>query len=58
VVATSLVKNPKTPPAISLPLVPRLTEKELKVLVVDRNVPDGLRAVARKLIATNQALRK
>lgn len=57
-VAAALVKNPKTPPAISLPLVSRLTERELKMLVVDRNVPEGLRVQARKLVATNESRRR
>ena len=57
-VAGALVKNPKTPPAISLPLVSRLTERELKMLVVDRNVPEGLRLQARKLLATNESRRR
>lgn len=57
-VAAGLVKNPKTPPAIALPLVSRLNEKELKMLVIDRNVSDGLRVIARKLLATSQARRR
>ena len=57
-IASALVKNPKTPPAISLPLVGRLTERDLKLLVVDRNVPEGLRVAARKLVATNESRRR
>ena len=45
-----LVKNPKTPPAISMQLLHRLNEKDVKMLAVDRNVPEALRMVARKLM--------
>lgn len=57
-VAAALVKNPKTPPAISLPLVSRLPERELKLLTVDRNVPEGLRIAAKKMVATNESRRR
>jgi hypothetical protein len=45
-----LVKNPKTPPAISMQLIHRLNEKDVKMLAMDRNVPEALRLVARKLM--------
>jgi hypothetical protein len=47
-IVTGLVKNPKTPPAISMQLLQRLSEKDVKMLAVDRNVPEALRMVARK----------
>ena len=47
-VVTGLVKNPKTPPAISMQLLQRLSEKDIKMLAVDRNVPEALRMLARK----------
>lgn len=56
--ATSLVKNPKTPAAISMPLVGRLNERDLKGLSTDRNVPEGIRLAARKLLATNASRRQ
>jgi hypothetical protein len=49
-VVLGLVKNPKTPPAISMTLMQRLTERDMKMLAVDRNVPEGLRLAARKFI--------
>jgi hypothetical protein len=49
-VALGLVKNPKTPPAISMQLLQRLNEKDIKMLAVDRNVTEALRMVARKLM--------
>lgn len=49
-VILGLVKNPKTPAAISMQLLNRLNEKDIKMLAVDRNVPEALRMVARKLM--------
>ncbi len=47
-VIVALVKNPKTPVAMSMNLMPRLGDKELKALSTDRNVPDALRTAARR----------
>jgi hypothetical protein len=49
-VMLGLVKNPKTPPAISMQLLPRITERDMKMVAVDRNVPEALRLAARKFI--------
>ena len=49
-VVLGLVKNPKTPPAISMQLLQRITERDMKMLAVDRNVPEALRLAARKFI--------
>ena len=49
-VVLGLVKNPKTPPAISMQLLQRVTERDMKMIAVDRNVPEGLRLAARKFI--------
>lgn len=49
-VVLGLVKNPKTPPAISMQLLPRISERDLKMLTVDRNVPEALRLAARKFV--------
>ena len=48
-VIAGLVKNPKTPPAISLNLLQRLNERDLKMLTIDRNVPEAVRLAARRL---------
>jgi hypothetical protein len=56
-VVSALVKNPRTPPAISMPLVSRLSERDLKMLAIDRNVPEGLRIGARKYLQAGQARR-
>ena len=50
-VALGLCKNPKTPPALSMHLISRLTEKDLKMLANDRNAKEVLRLMAKKLMA-------
>ena len=44
-----VVKNPRTPVNISLTLMPRVAGRDLKVLCVDRNVPDSVRSKAKIL---------
>lgn len=56
-VVSALVRNPRTPPAISLAFVPRLQERELKILCTDRNVPEALRIAGRKAMQTKEARR-
>ncbi len=56
-VAASLALNPKTPIAVSLTLVGRLIERDLKAIMRDRNMPEPLRGAARRLL-TNQEQRK
>ena len=48
-VVLGLCKHPKTPPAISMQLVHRLNEKDLKMLMTDRNIQEGLRVLAKKM---------
>jgi hypothetical protein len=48
-VVAGLCRHPKTPPAISMQMIHRLTEKDQKMLSTDRNAPEALRALARKL---------
>jgi hypothetical protein len=50
-VASALTKNPKTPLAVSLNLVQRLNERDLKMITLDRNVQEPLRIAARKRLA-------
>ena len=49
-VIIGLVKNPKTPPALSMQLLSRINERDMKMVAVDRNVPEALRLAARKFI--------
>jgi hypothetical protein len=44
----NLVKNPKVPLAVSMPLVKRLPIRELRGIVRDPNLPEGVRITARK----------
>ena len=52
-VILACVKNPKTPVALSINLMARLGEKDLKLLSTDRNVPDALRTQARRKISNS-----
>jgi hypothetical protein len=49
-VMLALVRNPKTPQALSMNFIQRLNDRDLKALGMDRNVPEGLRVAARKFI--------
>jgi hypothetical protein len=50
-VVSSLCRNPKTPLGISLHLVQRLNDRDLKMLALDRNMQEALRVAVRKRIA-------
>lgn len=50
-VVVSLVRNPKTPVGMSLNLLGRLVDRDLSMISVDRNVPETLRAAARRKVA-------
>ena len=54
-IISGLCKHPKTPPAISMQLVHRLNERELKDIMRDRNVQEGLRVLARKIVTKGKA---
>jgi len=54
-IALSLTKNPKTPLGTSLHIMPRLNDRDLAQLSVDRNVPEPLRIAARKKIVAKQS---
>ena len=49
-VVAGLTRNPKTPPGISMQLVQRLNERDLKMLTTDRNVPEAVRLAAKKFL--------
>jgi hypothetical protein len=53
-VVLALVKNSKTPVAISMNLMQRLNPADVKKLGNDRNVPEALRVAARKKSVKNQ----
>jgi len=49
-VVQALVRNPKTPVAMSMNFLARLSDKDLRNLSTNRNVPDVLRVSARKRV--------
>jgi hypothetical protein len=49
-IVLALVKNPKTPLPVSMNLLSRLNDKDMRMLSTDRNIPDLLRITARKKI--------
>ena len=51
-VVVGLVKNPKTPVAMSMNMMQRLNDRDLSMLSLDRNVPEALRVAARKKISS------
>jgi hypothetical protein len=53
-VIAGLVRNPKTPVAISLNLLQRVHDREVKLLALDRNIPEPVRMAARKRAAKAQ----
>ena len=57
VVALNLARNPKTPVALSLNLLNRLTERDVKMLTSDRNIPDPVRIAARKKVSEKASTR-
>ncbi|MEP7117508.1 MAG: hypothetical protein ABI880_08000 [Acidobacteriota bacterium] len=52
-VAHGLIRNPKTPVTMSMNLLQRLVERDVRSLSVDRNVPEPLRLAARKRLVKN-----
>lgn len=47
-IVSALTRNPKTPQSLSMNLLSRLQEKDVKQLITDRNIPDSLRMAARR----------
>ncbi|HEX2252838.1 MAG TPA: hypothetical protein VHQ65_06200 [Thermoanaerobaculia bacterium] len=48
-VMQALASNPRTPLAVSVKLVARLSVRDLRLLSFDRNVPEAVRAMAKRL---------
>ena len=53
-VIAGLVRNPKTPIAISLTLLQRVNDKDVRMLATDRNIPEPIRLAARKRAAASR----
>lgn len=51
----AMVTNPKTPAGISLPLVSELKTRDLALLGKNKNVTEGIRSTAKKLLKARQA---
>ncbi len=52
VVAATLVRNPRTPPGVSTNFIPRMTDRDLKGLANDKNVPEIVRRNAKRTYDT------
>ena len=50
----SLVKNPKTPVAMSMNFLSRVSDKDLRMLSTSRSIPEVLRVTARKKLVLNK----
>lgn len=57
-VARQLVNNPRTPIDVSLPLLHRLNERDLKGLMLNKNVPEVIRGMALKMVKTKEEANK
>ncbi len=50
-VIAGLCRHPKTPPGLSMHMLHRLNERDLKMLSIDRNVSETLRQQSKKLLS-------
>jgi hypothetical protein len=57
-VARALINNPRAPIDVSLPLLSRINEKDLKGLSLNRNVPEVIRGMAAKMIKAREEASK
>ena len=53
-VVAGLVRNAKTPVAVSLNLLQRINDRDVKLLALDRNIPEPVRMAARRRAANAQ----
>jgi hypothetical protein len=54
-VIAGLTKNPKTPLAVSMRFVQRLTDRDLKAIAMDRNIQEPLKLAVRKRLTSSDA---
>ncbi|HSK11057.1 MAG TPA: hypothetical protein VK911_15850 [Vicinamibacterales bacterium] len=57
-VVSALTRNAKTPIAISLTLLSRLNPRDVRMLSMDKNVPEPLRVAARKQVVVGESRKK
>jgi hypothetical protein len=53
-VVSALARNPKTPLGVSLHLMQRLNERDLKLLALDHNIQEALRLAVRKRLTSGE----
>ena len=58
VVMRALANNPRAPIDVSLPLIRRMNDRDLKGLSLNRNVPDVIRSMAIKAIKQKEEASK
>jgi hypothetical protein len=56
-VLRALVNNPRTPLDVTLPLIHRLNERDMRSLAINKNIPDALRTTAAKTLTARQSAR-
>jgi ABC-type lipopolysaccharide export system ATPase subunit len=54
-VVRALAFNPKSPISISMTLVNRLVEKDVRMLSTDRNIAEPVKILARKIVQAGQS---
>lgn len=54
-IVNALVHNPRTPLALAVKLVPRLSVRDLRLLSRDHNVPEAVRSLGRRLYTIKRA---
>jgi len=54
----NLVRNPRCPVEIAMNLVTRLNDKDLKLLLKNRNVSEAVRRQAKRILEAREARRK
>ena len=57
-VVRALLNNPRTPVDVCLPMLPRLNERDLKGLAMNKNVAEVLRSMATKMIKQKEEANK
>jgi hypothetical protein len=53
-IVLALVNNPKTPVAVSMNLLQRLNDRDMRMLSANRNIPEVLRLTARKKVVIDR----
>jgi len=56
-IVRALAFNPKSPIAISMTLVSRLVEKDVRMLSIDRNIAEPVKILARKIVQAGASRR-